>query len=225
MLNKLNRGLSQRVNLSGVRLAFQILTTRRRLALPHIAVQNIGSVNWGEMKRAGFEGCIFDKDNTLTLPYGDSLHPSVKDSMEECGEIFKGNVALLSNSAGLEQYDADGSEADMIEKKLGIPVLRHRKKKPEGEPEVLVSHFGVPVNRLVMIGDRTFTDIAYGNALGMLTVKCQPFTPVGENIAVRIARWFEDRLVHYFRSRGCAPLPQETIGSWEVPELFVKGRK
>lgn len=45
-------------------------------------------------------------------------------------ETFEGKVVLLSNSAGLVQYDPKGEEANAIEKTLGIPVLRHKKKKP-----------------------------------------------------------------------------------------------
>lgn len=39
------------------------------LAIPHVSVPDIRWVDWKAVKRAGFEGAAFDKDNTLTLPY------------------------------------------------------------------------------------------------------------------------------------------------------------
>ncbi len=35
-----------------------------------------------------------------------------------------------------------GKTADKLEAELGIPVLRHSKKKPAGGPEDLEKHFG-----------------------------------------------------------------------------------
>ena len=38
----------------------------RPLALPHLSVADIRWVDWGALRAAGFRGCVFDKDNTLT---------------------------------------------------------------------------------------------------------------------------------------------------------------
>ena len=40
-----------------------------------------------------------------------------------------------------------------------------------------------------MIGDRYLTDIAFGNRLGMLTIRPQPFTSNGEPKTVRAVRF------------------------------------
>lgn len=162
-------------------------------------------VDWRKVRAAGFKGCVFDKDNTLTDPYKMCFHPDARDSFRECLRAFEGRVVLLSNSAGLEQYDPKGSEADAIEKKLGCPVLRHKRKKPAAEPEVLERHFGAKTGELVMVGDRTLTDIAFGNSMGMLTVKCEPFTSRGENLFVKLARRLEALLAFVLRAAGCAP--------------------
>lgn len=39
------------------------------LAIPHVSVPDIRWVDWAAVKRAGFKGAAFDKDNTLTLPF------------------------------------------------------------------------------------------------------------------------------------------------------------
>lgn len=39
-----------------------------------------------------------------------------------------------------------------------------------------------------MIGDRFLTDVAFGNRLGMLTIRPEPFTSEGETRTVRAVR-------------------------------------
>lgn len=94
-----------------------------------------------DLKRAGFKGCVFDKDNTLTAPYALEIHPEVQEALQRCQETFGEDVVLYSNSAGLMQYDPDGKEAELLERALGIHVLRHKEKKPAGGPDDLQYHF------------------------------------------------------------------------------------
>ena len=44
-------------------------------AIPHLSVPNISHVDWPALKKAGFEGAVFDKDNTLTEPYSIAVAP------------------------------------------------------------------------------------------------------------------------------------------------------
>jgi len=97
----------QNVNVAGVglfaRLAFG---SGRGLAIPHIEVPDIRWVEWRALKAAGFKAVVFDKDNTLTAPYERRIHPPLAESLEECVAVFgASNVAVLSNSAGLRQFD------------------------------------------------------------------------------------------------------------------------
>ena len=47
------------------------LQSDRPLALPHLSVTDIRAVNWAALRAAGFQGCVFDKDNTLTGDFGE----------------------------------------------------------------------------------------------------------------------------------------------------------
>lgn len=49
---------------------------------------------------------------------------------------------------------------------------------------------------------RYFTDVAYGNRHGMLTVRVAPLTTAGEPFTVRVSRQVEERLVQWWTSRG-----------------------
>ena len=55
------------------------------------------------------QGCAFDKDNTLTLPFLKEVYPEIQASLDECKEAFNGKIVLFSNSAGLKQFDPDGA--------------------------------------------------------------------------------------------------------------------
>jgi phosphatidylglycerophosphatase GEP4 len=99
-----------------------------------------------------------------------------------------------------------GMEAAELEAALGLPVLRHREKKPAGGPEDLEQHFGCKAEQLVMVGDRYLTDIVFGNRLGMFTVRPEPYTSVGEPKAVRAARAIEESFVYRCARAGVQPL-------------------
>lgn len=76
--------------------------------MAHITVPDIRWVNWHALKAAGFKGCVFDKDNTLTEPYAVGVHETLEASLQDCMKAFDGHVALLSNSAGLQEFDPKG---------------------------------------------------------------------------------------------------------------------
>ena len=128
------------------------------------------------------------------------VKPELSFSLERCQDAFGENqVAILSNSAGLEQYDPEGTEAARVEGALKVRVLRHREKKPAGGRADLERHFGCATDELIMVGDRYFTDIVFGNRNGMFCVRVAPCSLEGEPVGVRIARYLEDRLVRRTR--------------------------
>lgn len=81
--------------------------------MPHLSVPDIRWVNWQAIKDAGYKGCVFDKDNTLTEPYVLAVHPTLTTAMQHCLKAFDGNVALLSNSAGLQEFDPKGEYTNL----------------------------------------------------------------------------------------------------------------
>eukprot|EP00899_Mesostigma_viride_P013009 jgi/Mesvir1/21709/Mv04126-RA.1 len=213
------RKAGQSFNPAGVSFFLQLMTGSKHWSVPHISVPDIQWVDWAALKNSGFKGCVFDKDNTLTEPYAMEIHPRVRDSLEECVRVFEGRVVLLSNSAGLIQYDPEGHEADALEKKLGIPVIRHGSKKPAGNALALEAHFKCRANELVMIGDRYFTDVAYGNRNGLLTIRPAPFTSVGEPFVVRKVRRLEDFLQARWTRKGVVAPPHPMVAK---PMQLVK---
>lgn len=52
--------------------------TNRHLLRPQLRVGELRAVPFRELQARGFVGVLFDKDNTLTLPYADELPPDAQ---------------------------------------------------------------------------------------------------------------------------------------------------
>lgn len=97
---ELKAALGQRFNFGAIVCAAGVATKDRHLALPHVAVPDIRYIDWVELRKRGFQGVVFDKDNTITAPYSLALWGPLASSLEECKSVFGPNVAVFSNSAG-----------------------------------------------------------------------------------------------------------------------------
>jgi len=179
-----------------------------RCLVPHVSVANVSELDYKAMKEyAGIRAVVFDKDNTLTAPYVNTIHPSASKGLEIAKEVFgHENVAIMSNSAGTKD-DPNYEDATKIEKALGIAVIRHDEKKPGGLNEVL-SHFSMDdPAALCMVGDRLLTDVVFGNLNLMLTVHTLPLCKGeenrGDNTVARIIRSIENKGLYadWFGSR------------------------
>ncbi|XP_051135223.1 phosphatidylglycerophosphate phosphatase 1, chloroplastic/mitochondrial [Andrographis paniculata] len=201
----LKAAIGQRFNLEGIASSVGILSKDKHMAIPHVSVPDIRYIDWAELKRRGFEGVVFDKDNTITVPYSLSLWAPLRSSIDHCKSLFGNNVAVFSNSAGLLEYDPDEKEAKALEDAIGIKVIRHRMKKPAGTAEEIERQFGCESLRLIMVGDRPFTDIVYGNRNGFLTVLTEPLSLAEEPLIVRQVRMLEAALVRRWSEQGLKP--------------------
>ncbi|KAI5066742.1 hypothetical protein GOP47_0017270 [Adiantum capillus-veneris] len=211
--------LGQRFNSAGIASAAHVMLRQPQISLPHIEVSDISSIDWNALRLCGFQGVVLDKDNTVTAPYVETIWPSLASSLDDCKKAFDGRVALLSNSAGLYQYDPDGIEAAALEQALKISVLRHGSKKPDGSPGELEKHFGCDASLLVMVGDRYFTDVVYGNRNGLLTFITKPLTLEGEPLVVKQVRALEEFLVRRWREKGIMPVKHKLMS---CSNKFVK---
>lgn len=202
---ELKAAMGQRFNFEAIISSAMVVVKDRHLALPHVAVPDIRYIDWAELHRRGFRGVVFDKDNTITAPYSLNLWGPLGSSLEQCKSVFGPDIAVFSNSAGLCEYDLDGSKARALEGAIGIKVIRHRVKKPAGTAEEIEKHFGCKSSQLIMVGDRPLTDIVYGNRNGFLTILTEPLSLAEEPFIVRQVRKLETSLVNRWFRRGLKP--------------------
>ncbi|KNC54322.1 HAD superfamily (subfamily IIIA) phosphatase [Thecamonas trahens ATCC 50062] len=157
---------------------------------------DIKAIDWKTLASAGVRGVVLDKDNTITLPYSRTVYLPLVNSVRAALSAFgTDNVVVFSNSAGSAD-DVGFAEADSLSAMLGIPVLKHGGKKPDGA-DALKAHFGLPdasddgLASYAMIGDRHLTDVVFGNANGMLTIKTELLSTENDNQVASIMRRYE----------------------------------
>lgn len=97
---ELKAALGQRINVEGIVSSLGVFSKDKHLAIPHVSVPDIRYIDWAELKKRGFEGVVFDKDNTITVPYSLSLWSPLASSIDQCKSLFGNNIAVYSNSAG-----------------------------------------------------------------------------------------------------------------------------
>jgi len=124
--------LSQSINTKAMFTLVTSVLRRPNLIVPHVSVPTISNLDFTSLRDScGIRAIIFDKDNTVTAPYQFHVHSKAAWGLEEAKRVFGDqNVAILSNSAGTIGYDNDMKEALQTELALGIPVIRHKEKKP-----------------------------------------------------------------------------------------------
>ncbi|KAJ2356913.1 hypothetical protein IWW50_001646 [Coemansia erecta] len=160
----------QSINIAGLRTAWTLLA-RPSLLMPDIAVSDIRSLSWTKLRSRGVRYLVFDKDNCLTAPYANHIHPEYSQAWAECLREFPDRVLVVSNSAGTHD-DPGFRAAHEVEAALGVPVLRHREKKPRCGQEIL-RKLGARAEEVAVVGDRLATDVAMANMYGMTSVWVQ----------------------------------------------------
>ena len=110
----------------------------RALLRPSECVLNISHVDAAALRARGIRAVVLDKDNTVTAPYADEVHPDAAAGLARMRAAFPGprGVVILSNSAGTPD-DEGHADAARIEDRLGLPVIRHARKKPDCLDDVL----------------------------------------------------------------------------------------
>ena len=193
------------------------------LANPHVRTPHVGRLNATALRALGVRALLLDKDNTVTAPYAEREHARVAPGLAALRREFPGAVAILSNSAGGPD-DEGHRDADTFEASLGLPVIRHARKKPACLEEVL-SHFrSTPAGRdiepseICVVGDRLLTDVVFGNLHGMLTVHVGVLTLDNDNRAAALVRRVEDRFVTPLL-KGGRPPPHPLLAAAGVREL------
>ncbi|KIL00854.1 hypothetical protein PAXRUDRAFT_69609, partial [Paxillus rubicundulus Ve08.2h10] len=203
------------LNIPGLLVPFQLLWNPR-VVLPHVIVTDIRQLDFLALRKAGYRGAVFDKDNCLTIPHKDPLVPELQAAWKECREVFgESNVLIVSNSVGTK-HDSGGIQAESVSHHLSVPVLRHNSPKPAYScikaVRAYFSTLRVPIKdeELVVVGDRVFTDVVMANRMHR-----RPRS------GLKRAEREEDSPPQPFL-RACGPLAIWTTGVWHRESMMVR---
>ncbi|KAK7691309.1 hypothetical protein QCA50_004703 [Cerrena zonata] len=212
-------------NVSGTLVSLHLLINPRIL-IPSIIIKDIRQLQFHELRKAGYKGAIFDKDNCLTIPHHDQLVPELNDAWKECRETFgDANVLIVSNSAGTK-LDAGDIQAESVSHHLSTPVLRHKNLKPSfaciSTIRNYFSSLPTPIkdDELIVVGDRIFTDIVLANRMSRkIPSQTKTSEKDSENSAPTEAIPHSPS-VHAPRRTG--PLSIWTTGVWERESMAFR---
>lgn len=149
-----------------------------RLLLPHRRVVSVAQIPLTWLK--GHESIIVDVDNTLAVPETTTVPEELRQWVHSVQNTHR--VICVSNSKTIAQRQ------QALEDLLGCIVYADGGMKPFLRIwKALERDYGVIPAQTVVIGDRIFPDMLFGNRVGALTILVEPFSPL-EKRWVRIAR-------------------------------------
>lgn len=185
------------INYKGV-LYVPLCISQPQLIVPHFEISDIRHINLELIKKAGIKGCVLDRDYTITKQGDTNMYSKSSEFINELVDTFpKDKIIIVSNSAG-SCDDAYFKDAKNLEESIGINVLRHGTKKPDGKKELQKYFRTDQLENYMMIGDRVLTDVLFGNLCGMLTFLCRPASEESD-LKMKCVRNVESAILRFLR--------------------------
>ena len=123
------------------------------LFCPQGFAPDVWAIDFAALRRAGYEGLLFDVDNTL-VPHGADPTPETDALFAELNRLGFRCLILSDNGPDRLRRFLKNVDADFIDN-AGKPRKR-------GYREAL-RRLGLPPEKVVMIGDQVFTDVLGAN--------------------------------------------------------------
>ena len=137
---------------------------------------------------------IFDVDNTLVFSGATKTNKEIIDWFLKINSDYR--CICLSNSGTIKKRE------DKISKLLGCEIFLSKFKKPSKKLFNSIKEiYNVNEHKVIVVGDRVFSDILFGNLNGAVTVLVGPINDK-ENIFIKIVRKIEKSalfLIDFFR--------------------------
>lgn len=156
--------------------------------LPHRRVASVAQIPLTWLN--GHEVLIVDVDNTLVVPETTTVPEQIRLWIRSVQKTHR--VICVSNSPTITQ------RKQALESFLGCTVYAGGGMKPFLHIwNVLEREYGLIPAQTVVIGDRIFPDVLFGNRVGALTVLVEPFSTEEKRwvqLVRRLERWVLARL-------------------------------
>jgi len=146
--------------------------------LPDFYYSNIWNIDYNALQSRGYKNLIIDVDNTIAVRGSDKADERAARIMWEL--LDSGNdwkICLVSNIVFGKKRE---ERVRIIAKSLGVPWVAAWifDMKPNPGPFLNAMRILKSTQEdTVIIGDQIFTDIVWGNRLGLLTILVKPLGP------------------------------------------------
>ena len=127
-------------------------------------------------------GLILDVDETLVPITVSQASTELRHWVEQ----MRTSVSLWLVSNNLSESRIGG-----IAESLDLPYYLGAAKPSRRKIREAVTHMGLPVEQVGMVGDRLFTDVVAGNRLGMFTIFVEPIMHPDAHLRAHPIRNFE----------------------------------
>lgn len=184
-------GFNVSATLNTLRLAYN-----PHLCMPHLVVATFNHlpvpVCIGDSK---IKALVLDKDNCFAKAHDDKVWPAYEEKWRHLRERYPGaKLLIVSNSAGTND-DKGHKQAQILEQRTGVAVLRHSTKKP-GCHEEIMEYFQKnnvcdSPSEVAVVGDRLFTDMMMANIMGAKGIWVKEGVVTSNSLICKIERlWY-----------------------------------
>lgn len=133
--------------------------------VPDMYVKKLQDINYEYIKKKGITSLIFDIDNTLATKNSKLPSEEIIKLLKELKNDF--SIYIISNNISRKRVKNIASLFD-------IPYVKFAVKPLPFGFRFIKNKYGVPYNKMCMIGDQILTDVYGGNRLGIFTVLVEP---------------------------------------------------
>lgn len=139
---------------------------KRLIAYPDYRFERITDITADDLRKMNASAVALDLDNTTVKDASYHLSHKVREWIDSIkAEGFK--VIIVSNTYPVRALY-------LAEKMGGVPYISFARKPHTKALRKAAEKLEVPVERIAMIGDRLFTDIAAANKSGAISIKVEP---------------------------------------------------
>ncbi|GMG55532.1 unnamed protein product [Ambrosiozyma monospora] len=194
------------------------LVLKPELCLPHLTVPNFNQmpipVTSDLIPKDKIKAIVLDKDNCIAKDHDDKVWHEYIEHWEQLKKLYPNanQLLIVSNSAGTND-DKQHQQANLIEQRTGVTILRHSTKKPGCHVEIMnfFREKGIckSPSEVVIVGDRLFTDVLMANMMGSYGIWLNPGVHESNSVICRLERYVHSMLL----SRNYQPpIPGATAG-------------
>lgn len=180
--------VSSWLNISGTVNAFRLLLNPR-ICEPRACVATFNDLLIPLPDH--IKAIVIDKDNCISYPNKTEIWREYEKQWSKLKKYYPQSVFILSNTAG-SSSDHGYEDAKKLENSTGVPVIRHKQKKPGCYEEILehllAERYVESPKEVAVVGDRLLTDIMMSNMMGAYSIWISHGVKISNNPIVKFER-------------------------------------